>query len=106
LNGMCLYEGRKHWFRLLVEDEDTRDRTFEIVELTDEEIEAIDQEQALFEKYVGSHTRYDEHNKRNHELVLPHVDWPKYYDSKKTLPELSGKVVKIVSEDELRAIDF
>jgi hypothetical protein len=65
LSGLCLYEGRMHWFQIKGDLEpDQEKREFEIIALTDEQIRAEEEHHALWVKYVGSHCDYDENNQR------------------------------------------
>lgn len=105
LNGMCLFNGQKHWFRLLDEDEQTQERTFEIVQLPDEEIAALEKDHAQFAKHVGTHTEYNELNRRDHNGVRPLEDHHKFYDAEHPSLPVTGSVVKIVTEQELRKIE-
>jgi hypothetical protein len=104
LSGLCLYEGRVHWFQIkggaLDPDEERRD--FEIVALSDEQVQAEEERHALWVQHVGNHCGYDENNKRLGSTYLrPRPEWNKFY----SLPPLERnytKVVKVVSEEALR----
>lgn len=77
LTGLCLYQDRKCWFRCVDSDwvkvgvdEDGDDdlqehRTFEIVELSPDELAELEQWHDLFRQLVGGHTDYNEQGKRD-----------------------------------------
>jgi hypothetical protein len=103
LSGLCLLNGRKHWFQIKggVYDPDDEAREFEIIYLTDEQIKAEDDRHNLWVKYVGEHCDYDEHNKRRDGDLRLRREWAQFYN----LPALERNytnVVKVVSESELR----
>ena len=97
LDGMCLHEGKQHWFQMVdaiyvtVNVESYRplepdDYNYTLIginviaEISEEQLKEEEYWQALFEKHVGTHTRYDKRGLRNVGQVQPQSEWPKYYD--------------------------
>jgi len=97
---MCLFNGRKHWFHC-IGDPDDGERIFNILYLTDEQIEKEDERHALWVKHVGGHCDYDEHNKRCIGDLKPRSEWNKYYSVPHRVREYS-QVVKVVTATELK----
>jgi len=106
LSGICLYEGRKHYFKInedSPEDDYDAERSFDIVYLTDEQIAVDEAYYSLFAQHVGTHCEYDENNKRDSGKVRPQSEHGKFYNAGVKAPDRSGPVVKVVSEKELKA---
>lgn len=103
LSGMCLYNDEKHWFRLHEENEDTGDRTFEIIKPTPEQLKIEEDRHALFQAHVGIHTDYDENGKRPIGAIHPQSEHHKFYDVDRVINDFSkNEVVCILTESELR----
>ncbi len=103
LTGICELDARKYWFRILDEEEDSGARTFDIVYLTDKQINSEEINHSLFRKYVGHHTDYGEDGKRVIGLnAQPQTEWKNFYDLPQISRNYDGKVVKVVTETELR----
>ena len=74
LSGMCLYNDERHWFNCVEDELDFTDpntkeylrgRVYVVVKPDLDELKKENVRHALFEKYVGTHTRYDADGKRN-----------------------------------------
>lgn len=109
ISGVCMYDGKEHWFKMVHEfdyegEEEWESgemeiflgRVFVITELTDEQFTTIKYAHELFRKYVGTHTDYDESNKRTVGACREQGEWNKFYDWQKTeykQPDLSDNEV-------------
>ena len=106
LSGICIYNDKEHWFKMVKEfdykeEEDGKMETFlgrvyVIAELPKQQFAIMKYAHELFRKYVGTHTDYNEDNKRS-SGCLEQSSWNKYYNwAKKEYkhPDLSeNKVV-------------
>jgi len=105
LSGICLFNGRKHWFRIAAAEVDSEEnRIFEIIYLTDDQIRLEEERHVVWVENVGCHCDYDEFNKRPIGNIKPSEKWRNFYD----LPPLKRNytdVVAVVSESELRSCE-
>lgn len=80
LSGACLWRGARYWFVCV--DDGGDNRTFHLVELTDEEWAFEDNKHAAFRKFVGTHTDYDEATQRQTLGALkPESERKKFYEA-------------------------
>lgn len=113
LSGMCVLNGREHWFEcvnqdVLVDDSDPEfieyGRLFAVVLLTDAEIAEEKRRHTLFQTYVGTHCDYTyEGPKRRRTLGAMVKDWAKdgpaknpFYEQQKGWPTLDFKQNEVV----------
>ena len=106
LSGMCRYQGRRYWFSCVHDYHDTTDdgrpldqRIFGIYELTDSEWKEEEYWHNLFEKYVGTHTRYED-NRRTGQ-VGPSKLHNKFYDESKAAWKDGRRKKKELTENKL-----
>ena len=80
-SGMCMYKNEKYWFDI-VKDRDFKSRVFKLIKPTKEQLEKMEYDHELFRKYVGTHTDYDENEKRHFDGKKPQGEggWQKYHD--------------------------
>lgn len=78
LSGLCLYQGEKCWFDMVKEYRNAS-RTFKVLRLTPEQLKEEEYWHDLFREHVGTHTDYDENERRDYDGVKPQVNWDKFY---------------------------
>lgn len=106
LSGMCRHQGRRYWFDCVHDYYDKREdgtpldqRIYAIYDLTDSEWKEEEYWHSLFEKYVGTHTRYENNHRTGR--VKPSKDHSKFYDASKQAREKGERKKKELSEDNL-----
>lgn len=70
-------------------------RRYKLIRLTAEADQEEQRRQAIFEEFVGTHTRYDSEGKRHLHELKPEWMWRKFYDQQKTWPtwEPEGELI-------------
>jgi hypothetical protein len=99
LSGICVHQDKRYWFHVVdeidvavnVKTEQTLHRDdyetcriflYSLVELTEEELKKEEYWHDLFEQHVGTHTNYDENNRRIGK-VKPQENWNIFYEKAK-----------------------
>ena len=84
-SGLLLYNGKKHWFQVYQEsdDSDFRDyyRRFLIIELSEAQLKEEEYWHALFQEKVGTHTDYVPQGKSHAEQLKPRELWHEFYEA-------------------------
>lgn len=105
LSGVCLYNDKHHWFKMIYEfdyegDEEWEPgekeillgRIFVVAELSDEQFAIIKDRHDVWRNYIGRHCDYDEDGKRPYMSdddgkALIKYSWDKYNEAIATKPE-------------------
>ncbi len=78
LSGICIVDGRRLFFKCVSEDV-SRNREFVLLQLSQEQLAEEIQWHELFREHVGTHTDYDENNKRETGKMKPQNRWDGFY---------------------------
>jgi hypothetical protein len=99
INGILLYEGKTHWFKLFypLRTDEIRSRTdkdgivwndyfvrYLVIELTEEQVREEEYWHELFRQKVGTHTDYDENGQRKISELKPENSQKEYFELSKT----------------------
>jgi hypothetical protein len=79
LSGVCILRGTRHWFQMLDEDEVLTQRRFVVLRLSAAQLADEEEIHARFERYVGTHTTYDDAGRRAGS-ARDRSDWSRFYD--------------------------
>ena len=85
LTGLALYNGEKVWFRAKPADDCIERDIFELLQLTPEQLQQIEQQHSVFQTFVGRHCDHDpnvyqpfspdpERNSKFYSMKLPQID--------------------------------
>lgn len=81
-NGICVYKDEKCWFDC-VKEYASGSRIFKLVRITSEQLKEEEYWHNLFREHVGTHTDYDENERRDGKGVKSQDNWHKFYDKQK-----------------------
>src|SRR5690348_2900954 len=89
LNGVCLYNEKKCFFRKITED------VYVVTSLSDRELQALEDDHELFCQHVGDHTDYvyvDGKSQRPGQ-VKPREQWMNYYEKGPPKLQIDGEIL-------------
>jgi len=107
LSGVCILQGKRRWFNNVhdyhsktEEGKNLDMRIYAIYDLTPEEWKEEDHWHLLFEKYVGTHTSYDDCGNRTGK-VHSSKDHHRFYEESKKAWKDGFRKKKVLNEDNL-----